>query len=92
MKIKKNESCDFEPCSTSLVKPKTFKTDSVCSIAKSTALISENNGSFGYDLKNGGPVSQQVWHVRETSLLKAVSAKHRSKFAALSPVMVTNTI
>jgi hypothetical protein len=30
-----------------------------------------------------------VWHVKETSLLKAVSAKQRSKFAALSPAMVT---
>jgi hypothetical protein len=27
--------------------------------------------------------------VKETSLLKAVSAKHMSKFAAPSPVMVT---
>ena len=49
----------------------------------------ENHWSFGYDLKNGGPVSQYAWHVNEPSLLKAVSAKHRSKFAALSPVMVT---
>jgi hypothetical protein len=30
-----------------------------------------------------------VWHVKEPSQLKAVSAKHRSKFAAPSPVMVT---
>jgi hypothetical protein len=30
-----------------------------------------------------------VWHVKEPSLLKAVSAKHRSKFAAPSPVMMT---
>jgi hypothetical protein len=30
-----------------------------------------------------------VWHVKEPSLLKAVRAKHRSKFAALSPAMVT---
>jgi hypothetical protein len=30
-----------------------------------------------------------VWHVKEPSLLKAESAEHRSKFAALSPVMVT---
>jgi hypothetical protein len=34
--------------------------------------------SFGYDLKNGGPVPQQVWHVKEPSLLKALSAKHCS--------------
>jgi hypothetical protein len=38
--------------------------------------------SFGYDLKNKGPVSQQVLHVKDPSLLKAISAKHRSKFAA----------
>jgi hypothetical protein len=36
-------------------------------------------------------VSQWVWHVKEPSLLKAVSAKHRSKFAALSLVIVTVT-
>jgi hypothetical protein len=29
-----------------------------------------------------------VWHIKELSLLKAVSAKDRSKFAALSPVMM----
>jgi hypothetical protein len=34
---------------------------------------------------------QKVWHVKEPSLLKAVSAKHRFKFAVLSPVMVTVT-
>jgi hypothetical protein len=34
-------------------------------------------------------MSQEVWHVKQHSLLKAVSAKHRSKFAALSPEMVT---
>jgi hypothetical protein len=32
---------------------------------------------------------QQVWHIKEPLLLKAASAKHRSKFAALSLVMVT---
>jgi hypothetical protein len=30
-----------------------------------------------------------VWHEKEPSLQKAVSAKHKSEFAALSPVMVT---
>jgi hypothetical protein len=30
-----------------------------------------------------------VWHEKEPSLLKVMSAKHRSKFAALSLVMVT---
>jgi hypothetical protein len=53
------------------------------------AFRSENHGSFGYDLTNGGPMSQLVWHVKENSLLKAVIAKHWSKFAALSPVWVT---
>jgi hypothetical protein len=27
-----------------------------------------------------------MWHAKEPPLLKAVSVKHRSKFAALSPV------
>jgi hypothetical protein len=31
------------------------------------------HGSFGYDLYNAGLVSQQVWHVKKTSLLKATS-------------------
>jgi hypothetical protein len=33
-------------------------------------------------------MSQQVWHVKEPSLLKAMSVKHSSKFAALSLVIV----
>jgi hypothetical protein len=33
-----------------------------------------------------------VWHEKELSLLKAMSAKHRSKFAALSPVMVAAAV
>jgi hypothetical protein len=64
------------------------KIGSDCSFAKSTAFISDNHGSFGYAIENGDPVSQQVWHIKELSLLKAVSAKYRSKFAALSPVMM----
>jgi hypothetical protein len=43
---------------TGSVKPKTFKIGSDYSFAKSAAFRSENHGSFGYDLKNGGPVSQ----------------------------------
>jgi CRISPR/Cas system endoribonuclease Cas6 (RAMP superfamily) len=39
-------------------------------------------------LKTEISVSQQVWHVKEFSLLKAVSAEHKSKFAVLSPIMV----
>jgi hypothetical protein len=66
-----------------------FRIGSDCAFAKSTAFRSENYRSFGYDFDNGGPVSQKVWHVKEPSLLKAVSANRRSKFAALSPVMVT---
>jgi hypothetical protein len=31
------------------------------------------------DTENGGPVSQQVWHIKEPSLLKVLSAKHKSK-------------
>jgi hypothetical protein len=50
------------PACAGRVKPKTFKIGSDCSFR------SENHGSFGYDLKNGGPVS----HVEEPSLLKAV--------------------
>jgi hypothetical protein len=34
-------------------------------------------------------VSQLVLHLKEPSQLKAIRAKHRSKFAALSQVMVT---
>jgi D-arabinose 5-phosphate isomerase GutQ len=36
-------------------------------------------------------VSPQEWDVKESSLIKAISAKRRSKFAALSQVMVTVT-
>jgi hypothetical protein len=62
------------PARAGRVIPKTFNIRSDCSFAKSTAFRSENHGSFGYDLKNGGSVSQYVWHVKEPSLLKAVSA------------------
>jgi hypothetical protein len=80
------------PTSADCIKPKTFEIGSDCSFAKTMAFRSENYGSFEYDLKNGGPLSQYVWHVTEPSMLKAVSDKHRSKFAALSPVMVTVAI
>jgi hypothetical protein len=39
-------------------------------------------------LKTEVPCRSRCKHVKEPSLLKAVSAEHRSKFAALSPVMV----
>jgi hypothetical protein len=42
------------------------------------------------DLKNSGPVSQQVCNVKEPSLLKVVSANRGSKFAALLLAMVTS--
>jgi hypothetical protein len=54
-----------------------------CSFAKSGAFRRKS------DLKNGDPESQQVWYVKEPSLLKATSVQHRFKFAALSSVMVT---
>jgi hypothetical protein len=76
------------PAWAGCVKPKTFKIGSDCSFAKIMAFRSENHGTFGYDLKNGGPVSQWVWHVEEPSLLKTASAKHRSKFTALPLAMV----
>jgi hypothetical protein len=47
--------------------------------------------SFGWDRINRDPMSQQVWHEKQPSLLKAISARHRCKFAALSPVMLTAT-
>jgi hypothetical protein len=33
-----------------------------------------------------------VWHIKDPSLLKAVSPKHGSKFAAQSPAMVTEKL
>jgi hypothetical protein len=35
------------------------------------------------------PCRSRLWHVKEPPLLKAISAKHRSKFAALSPIIAT---
>jgi hypothetical protein len=67
------------------------KIDSDCSFAKRAASRSDNHGSFRYAIKDGGPVSRQVRHLKILSLLKAESAKHRSKFAALSPVMMVAT-
>jgi hypothetical protein len=62
-----------------------FSIGNDCAFAK----LSENHGSVRYDLKNGGPVSQYMWHIKEPLLLKAGSAMHRTKFAALALVMVT---
>jgi hypothetical protein len=52
------EVVSSSPARAGRVKPKMFKVGSDCSFAKSTAFRSENHGSFGYDFKNGGPVSQ----------------------------------
>jgi hypothetical protein len=49
-----------------------------CSFAKSAAFRSENYRSFGYDLKNGGPVSQQVWHVKMLSIGLNLQPYHRN--------------
>ena len=43
----------------------------------------EFDGSSEMTIINGCPVSQYVWHAKEPSLLMAMSAEHRSKFAAL---------
>jgi hypothetical protein len=54
------------------LKPKTFIIiGSDFSFAKSAVFRSEDHGSFGYDLTNGGPVSQLVWHLKDPPLLKA---------------------
>jgi hypothetical protein len=45
-----------------------------CSFAKNEAFRSGNHMSFGYDHKTGDPVSQQVWHKKEPTLLEAKSA------------------
>jgi hypothetical protein len=58
LSLSKREVVSSNPARTGCVKPKTFKIGSDCSFAKSTAFRSENHGSFGYDLENGGPVSQ----------------------------------
>jgi hypothetical protein len=47
------------PARAGRVKPRAFlKIGSDCSFTKNTAFRSENHKSFGYELKNGGPVSQ----------------------------------
>jgi hypothetical protein len=48
--------------------------------------------SFGWDQKNRGPVSEEVWHdkVKFTPYSKAFSAEHRPKFCRFSAIMVTS--
>jgi hypothetical protein len=56
--LSKREVVSSSPARAGRVKSKTFKIGSDCSFAKCTAFRSETHGSFGYDFKNGGPVSQ----------------------------------
>jgi hypothetical protein len=58
LSLSKREVLNSSPARTGRVKPEMFKIGSDCSFVKSTTFRSENHGSFGYDLKNGGPVSQ----------------------------------
>jgi hypothetical protein len=91
------EVVSSSPARAGCVKPKTFKIGNDFPFVKSTAFRSENHGFFGYNLKHGGP-GVPVGVARERTLTakmpqvltaRCVRAKHRSKFAALSPVMVT---
>ena len=52
------EVVSLSPARAGCVKHKTVKIGSDCFFARSTAFRRYNHGSFGYDLKNGGPVSQ----------------------------------
>jgi hypothetical protein len=58
LSLSKREVVSLSLVRTGRVKPKTFEIGTDCSFAKSTAFRGEKHGSFGYDLKNGGPVSQ----------------------------------
>jgi hypothetical protein len=58
LSLSKREVVSSSPAHAGCVKPKTFRIGSDCSFAKNTAFGSENQGSFEYDLKNGGLVSQ----------------------------------
>jgi hypothetical protein len=46
--------------------------------------------TFGWDRKNRGPISQQVWHDKDPPCSKALSAERRPKFYSPSPAMVTS--
>ena len=46
-------------------------------------LVWVSRGSSEMTIINGCPVSQKVWNAKEPSLLMAMSAEHRSKFAPL---------
>jgi hypothetical protein len=60
-------------------------------IDPSHPLVCRKRRMNGVIRKNRGPVSQQVLHNKDPSLLKALSAEHRPKFCSPSPVMVTST-
>jgi hypothetical protein len=47
----------------SVLNLKDVKIRSDCFFAKSMAFRSENHKSFGYDVRNEGPTSQQVWQL-----------------------------
>jgi hypothetical protein len=75
-------------CVAQWLERRTQRSDDPC-VESSSPTVRRGCRSFGWDHINRDPVSQQVWHVKELSQLKAISAKSRSKFAVLSPVMVT---
>jgi hypothetical protein len=54
----KRKVVSWSPTRAGRVKRKSFNVGSDCSFANSTTFRSENHGSFGYDLKKAGPVSQ----------------------------------
>jgi hypothetical protein len=58
LSLSNREVVSSSPARSGRVKPKAYEIGSDCSFAKSTAVRSENHGSFGYAVKNGGPVSQ----------------------------------
>jgi hypothetical protein len=58
------------------------KTGSDYSSSKRLRIRSKNYGSFIFDLKIAGPVSQHAFAFTRTPILKAVSAKHRFEFTA----------
>jgi hypothetical protein len=57
LSLSKRKVVSSSPARVGRVKLKTYKIGSDCSFDKSTTFKSENQGSFVYDLINGGPVS-----------------------------------
>jgi hypothetical protein len=56
------EVVSWRPAQIGHVKPKTLKQVVIVPLLE-PEFGSDNLGSFGYDLTDRGPVSQQVWHV-----------------------------